>query len=174
MKKENYMFFEKMLMDFKTNFHNKIKDYFEKMISESKEYFLNVQGAFEKVINQLTIKNKQEDMDYLKSDLLFEIVTLEEIVKYCLPKLKKSPRDDVKFVINVIESCYGNIEKNIVLAKIETIEPEVHERFNGKDHEAILVEEITGYKKGEIINVHTKGYKYKGVSVVRANIVAAK
>lgn len=173
-KKENIVAYEKQLIGFKVNFQDNIKDYFEKMIIESKEYFLNAQKAFEKIIKQLFSKNQNEDLDYLKSDLLFEIVTLEEIVKYCLPKLKDSPKNDVQRVIDIIESCYKQIEKNISLAKIETIEPATHERFNGKDHEAILVEEQSGYKKGEIISVHTKGYRYKSVPVVRANVVAAK
>lgn len=173
-KKENIVAYEKQLIDFKVNFQDNIKDYFEKMIIESKEYFLNAQKAFEKIIQQLFSKNQNEDLDFLRSDLLFEIVTLEEIVKYCLPKLKDSPKNDVQRVIDIIESCYKQIEKNISLAKIETIEPATHERFNGKDHEAILVEEQNGYKKGEIISVHTKGYRYKNVPVVRANVVAAK
>jgi len=173
-KKENIVAYEKQLIDFKMNFQDNIIDYFEKMIIESKEYFLNAQKAFEKLIQQLFSKNQNEDFDFLKSDLLFEIVTLEEIVKYCLPKLKDSPKNDVQRVVDIIESCYKQIEKNISLAKIETIEPATHERFNGKDHEVILVEEQNGYKKGEIISVHTKGYRYKNVPVVRANVVAAK
>lgn len=173
-KKEQYINYEKRLMDYKADFQEKIKEYFEKMISDSKTYFLNSQVAFEKILNQLIDKNDKEDISYLKTDLLFEIVTLEEIIKFCLPKLKDSQKDNVERVVEVIENCYVQIEKNILLAKIETIEPAIHDRFNGKDHEAILVEDRKGFKKGEIVAVHTKGYKYKGIPVVRANIVAAK
>lgn len=173
-KKENYVSYEKELLGFKVNFHNNIKEYFVKMISESKQYFLNAQIAFDRLANQLINKNNEEDFNYLKADLLFEIVTLEEVVKYCLPKLKASEQVNVLKLVDIIEACYKQIEKNILLAKLEPIEPVLHERFNGKDHEVILVEELVDYKKGEVINVHTKGYKYKGIPVVRANIIAAK
>ncbi|PKM52521.1 MAG: nucleotide exchange factor GrpE [Firmicutes bacterium HGW-Firmicutes-7] len=173
-KKEDFIDYEKQLMDFSVDFNNNLGYYFEKMLAGSKEQFINIKEAFSRLVYLLKEQNLKADGAYLKTDLLFEMVTLEEIVKFCLPKLKVHEKESVKELVQLIEDCYLQIENKIKHSGIEMIEPNIHDKFNGKEQEIILVESVEGFKKGEIVAVHTKGYKYKNIPVVRANVIAAK
>lgn len=173
-KKENAVAYEKQLIDFCDVLMAKSEAYFEEMLSSSTRPFVAAHESYKKLFHQLLNHNLKFDLAYLKTDLLFEIVTLEELVKFSLPKLSLHEHTHVKEAVKVIQDCYKNIEKVLQKARIETLEPKIHEKFNGKEHEAIMVEKAIDFQKGEIVSVHTKGYTFEGLTVIRANVTAAQ
>lgn len=173
-KKENSVAYEKQLLDFSVKIKSKIDEYFEEMLRCDKYPFVFVHENYQKLFEQLLGHNLKFDLSYLKTDLLFEIVTLEEIVKYALPKLISDDHKAIQEVIEIIRECYEKISRNITKAGIEPIEPRIHDKFNGKEHEVIMTEEVEGFIKGEVVTVHTKGYKFEGLPILRASVIAAK
>lgn len=173
-KKENSVAYEKQLFDFSKKIQSKIDEYFEVMLKCDKYPFVGAHESYKKLFEQLLGHNLKFDLSYLKTDLLFEIVTLEEIVKYSSPKLTQGDHKVLLEVIEIIRECYDKISRNITKAGIEPIEPQVHDKFNGKEHEVIMTEEVEGFIQGEVITVHTKGYKFEGLPILRASVTAAK
>lgn len=172
-KKEDFVKFEKQLLDFSISFHNNINQYFNKLIMESKAYFMEIQEKYNIETEKLMQHNLMKDIKFLREELINEVITLEELVKYSLPKLAKYKEENAKAVNSYIKSGYKRIEKNLQLAGIEKIEPLLKERFNGKEQQVILIEQAKGFEKGEIASVHTKGYKLKEYILARANVVVA-
>ncbi len=172
-KKEDFVKFEKQLLDFSVNFQSNINQYFNKLIMESKAYFMEIQEKYNLETEKLLQYNLMKDIQFLREELINEVITLEELVKYSLPKLAKYREENAKAMNFHIKNGYKRIEKNLQLAGIEKIEPLIKEKFNGKEQQVIMIEEAKGLDKGEIVSVHTKGYKLKEYILARANVVVA-
>lgn len=173
-KKEDNIYFEKQLLDFKNEFVQRAEVYLDEAIQGSNEGFLLAQEKYNKLVIKIKEENLKRDIKYLKNDLLFEIITLEEVVKFSLPKLEEEEGENVKSFIDYLYQTYERICMLLEKNKIHEINPMPHDKFNGLEHEVIIVEEEEGFNKGEIIRVNTKGYKYNDIIIVRANIIAAK
>lgn len=173
-KKENIVAYEKQLIDFSDLLLLKIASNFEEMLCSERRPFLEAHESFKKIFHQQIDHNFKFDLAYLKTDLISEIITLEELVKFSLPKLLSQEHVSVKEAVRIIQKTYESIEKILKKAGIESLEPKSHDKFNGKEHEVIFVEVVESFQKGEIVSVHTKGYKIGVFIILRANVIAAK
>ncbi len=173
-KKEHTVTYEKQLLDFGNRIHNKVRDSFDVMLISSERPFIAAHESYNKLIHSLLEHNLKVDLSFLRTDLLSEMSTLEELVHHSLPKLEHLEHDQVRQAVKIILDCYVYIDKILNQSRIVSFEPIPHEKFNGKEHDAILVEENKGYQKGEVISVHTKGYRFEDFVILRANVTAAK
>jgi molecular chaperone GrpE (heat shock protein) len=173
-KKEKLVLYEKKLIDFLETLTNEFEMYFDDLIAGSKEDFLKAHKKYVKLENQIKADNAKHDFNYLKQDLLFEVVTFEEIIKYSMPKIMACPNEEVKKAAEMIMEEYHHIEKTIQRSGIRLINPEAHERFNGIEHEVLVAEETNEFQKGEIMQLYTKGYKYFDKVIIRASVTVAK
>lgn len=173
-KRDQYLMQNKQLFDFKEKFLDKFEENFEKMLVDSTRHMLAAQEDFNKLVNRLEDQCLKMDMEFLKNDLLFEVVTFEEIITHSLPKLQIYDEEAVLLALDQINELHAKIEKVIHQAGIGSITPHNHQKFNGKEHEVIMVEERVGFNKGEIIQAQTKGYIFHGVILMRANVIVAK
>ncbi len=146
---------------------------FEEMCHAQGDPLEEMGRQFERLIKEMERGHLKQDIAYLKHDLLPEINTFEDLVNQTLPKLQSSGLDTHKPLIAEVVNLNKLIQNLVRKAGIKTIKPMNHERFNGKDQEIILVEAQEGYSKGEIIKVHTKGYKYADIAVQRAQVIVA-
>ena len=173
-KKEDIIYYEKQLLEYKNSFTNKIPVFLDNAIQGSNEDFLNGQEKYNRLAEKLVIENTQRDIKYFRDDFLFEIITLEEIVRISLPKLISLEGDRINTFVEIVEGTYERISRLLEKNSIEEIYPKEHDKFNGLEHEIIYAETNEEYKKGTIIKVHTKGYRYNNNIILRANVIAAK
>lgn len=173
-KQNNIVNYEKMFFDFANDIKNKFEDYFHIMLDEDRNIFLEKQNSYKRMYEDVIQKAKQVDMDYLKYNLLFEVVTLEEILNHSLPKLEKYDHTICQQTIKIVEKAYDEIQSLLKKFNLTIIDPVPGDRFNGKIHEVTVVEASDTYKKGQIIKMETRGYIYKNTPVVRAHVVVAK
>lgn len=114
-------------------------------------------------------------MAYLRNDLLFfEIRSFDEIVKLSLNKFIECEQSNEHVVVKELVRVYKQSRKALNRSDILFIEPEPHEKFDGKLHEVLMAKEEEGYGKGEIIKCQGIGYVKDDYVIMRANVIAAK
>ena len=174
LKKEKLVAYNKRLQDFCNDFARRITLLFEQMVETAdKQVFVDFQRSYDKLFNELSDKNLKEDLAYLRSDLLFEVVTYEEIIKGSLPKLISGGNSFSVRIAEVIKGTYEVIQTMIQKAGIYIISPTAGEKYNGIFHEILHIEIKEGFTRGDIIEVYTLGYKYLDRIIIRANVIAA-
>ncbi|MDA3846022.1 MAG: nucleotide exchange factor GrpE [Vallitaleaceae bacterium] len=164
---------EKQFYDYINDIKDHFEDYFHQMLNDSAQVFIGLQDDYIRLFQDVLGSIKKADIDYLKYNLLFEVVTLEEIVTYSLPKLRAYEHALSKQVISLVSSTYEEISSILKRFNIAMIEAIPGEKFNGKIHEVTVVEPNETYGKGKIIRMETKGYIYKDIPVVRAHVIVA-
>ncbi|MDR2939948.1 MAG: nucleotide exchange factor GrpE [Clostridiales bacterium] len=112
--------------------------------------------------------------NYLKENILSEIMSFEEIEHYSISKLKGPGHDILNKYSLIFEKVMFSIDRILEKNNIERISPSVHDLFNPKEHEILVAEKKDGFNKGEIIKPLNNGFKKDGAVIIRANIVAAK
>jgi len=174
MKKQSHLIYSEVMINFKNDFEKKCEGYLEEVIVGSKVGFNVAQGKFLKIIEKQKEENLNDDLDYVKKDILFEIKTLEDLMHLSIDKLKVSDeRQCIRFV-DCVDKMYQRILKQLKRNDIIPIIPKEHETFNGKIHEVLIAEEIEGFNKGEIIRTQNSGYIFENRILVRASVIAAK
>ena len=174
-KKEEEIFFEKETRIFAT----KLKDfmnalYLGNLSKEPKEEMLFVQNQFFQLKKSLQKKQLKKNIDFLKYGLLFEVSTFDELIKESIEKLRFNQLESIQLLIDHIDQSYHKIFELIEDAGLEIINPKPKEKFSGKLHEIILVEEESGFNKGEIVSTKTIGFKKDQLVIIRAHVIVAK
>jgi molecular chaperone GrpE (heat shock protein) len=173
-KQNNLVKYEKQFFDFVHEVKNQFEDYFHIMLDEDKAIFFKKQNDYKKMFEDIQYESKQVDMDYLKYNLLFEVVTLEEILNYSLPRLGTYDNRVCHQAIAMVRKTYDEIQSLLKKFNLNLIDVVPGDKFNGKIHEVTVVEDSEAYNKGQIIRLETKGYIYKNIPVVRAHVIVAK
>lgn len=124
----------------------------------------------EKLISREVDSAASKSLAYLKESLLFEMITFEEIMNYSVSALEPKSGEFAKFMRECSDLLNHILEKN----DIYPIAPTARDIFNGREHDAIIAEKNSSYKKGEIIKLINRGYKLDDTVLVRANVIAAK
>ena len=57
---------------------------------------------------------------------------------------------------------------------IDLIRPTPHEMFNPKEHEILMAETLSDFKKGEIVKLMNSGYRQRETVLMRANVIVAR
>lgn len=165
---------EKKLYDIKAEFESQAESILNEAIDGSNEGFLGVQGKFKRRVDAIKSSHMKHDMTYLRNDLLFELRTFDELVRHSVEKLAEYEKDNAEPVIAVMKHVYTQSRKALNRNGILFLEPEPHEKFNGKLHEIMIAEEAEGFTKGEVIKCQNIGYIKDDYVIMRANVVAAK
>lgn len=165
---------EKTLYEFSESLKASFKGYYDQLMVEAEKSFYKVEKSFDQVINSHQRNLKKEDVSYLKHHLLFEVVTLEDILNQSLPRLRQSGNQEIETFILDIEETFNQIIGVLEAFMITPIIPEIGSRFNGKQHEVTLTESVDDYKRGQIIKCITRGYVFDGVTIIRAQVIVAK
>lgn len=124
-------------------------------------------ATHEKIRNRIT-ETENQMLQYLKNDILFEIVTLEDLKKYSIPKLNQELT-----LVKEFKKLDQRILKELQHRGITPITPHEHEKFNSQKHEILIAEVKEGFEKGEVIEVMNSGFEYIGSVIRRATIIAA-
>lgn len=132
------------------------------------------QLAVEALMAKILKDNHQQDIQYLQKELLFELQTYDEILRYALPKLSELEEDKCQNFIKQLHQLYDKCLVILEKQKIIIIDPEPHTLFDGKRHEVLLVQEEEGFTKGEIIRSHAVGYQFDEEVIIRATVICAK
>lgn len=165
---------EKKLFDIRSEFEAKAENILNEAIDGSNEGFLTIQERFQKKVDAIKISHINHDMAYLRKDLLFELRSFDEIVKHSVEKLIEYEESSAEALVKVMKYVYDQSRKILNRNGILFLEPDPHERFDGKLHEIMLAEQVEGYAKGEVIKCQNIGYIKDGYVIMRANIVAAR
>ncbi|MDR1067313.1 MAG: nucleotide exchange factor GrpE [Clostridiales bacterium] len=109
---------------------------------------------------------------FMRDTLLGEMSTFEEILTYSAPRLRETP--DAAAFVEVVDDVNAILRSILAENGVLLITPQPRDMFNAKEHEVILAEKNSEYKKGEIIKVMNSGFKRDGKVITRANVIAAK
>lgn len=134
------------------------------------QYLSKINNKIENILSRV----QKNIISFLKNIILFEISTFEEVYNYSVSLLKDETDTTVMQYVNLIDYEAINIQNLLVKNDISLISPTEHESFNAIEHEILLVEKNELFKKGEIIRVVNRGYKYNDIVIIRANVIAAK
>ena len=163
-----------MILEFREEFEDKCDAYFEEALQGKTSGFIYVQERFEKVINQSFEQAYEKELNYLTRDVLFEIKSFEEMIYQSIAILMKSEEESVLLFGNKMHYLFDIMIKILKKHKVERIFPQPGEKFNGKAHEIIFVEESSDFNKGEIIRTQNSGFVIEERVISRASVVAAK
>ena len=111
---------------------------------------------------------------FLKTHLLFECSTFEEILHYSVSRLRDAADPAVLAFAAVIDENAAMLPAIFAKHGIALIQPAPHDAFNGREHEVLMAEVHEDFKKGEIIKLMNCGYKQNDAVLLRANVIAAK
>jgi len=109
---------------------------------------------------------------FLREQLLYEMTTFEEVMRYSVPRLTESGA--AAAYAAVLDEGYNDLQKILEGNGVEIIHPAIGDMFDGRRHEVLMAETSPDHKKGEIIKAVGSGYVYKGTVLIRANVIAAK
>lgn len=173
-KKDISLVEEKKLINIRAEFEASAQSILKEAIDGSNQGFLSIQDKFKKRVDAIKGSHVKHDMAYLRNELLFEIRTFDEIVKHSVEKLIEYEESIAEPVIEIMKYVYDHSRKALNRSGILFLEPEPHERFDGKLHEIMMAEAQEGFEKGEVIKCQSIGYVKNGYVIMRANIIAAK
>ncbi len=165
---------ERELMQQKHSFLEQSADILEHALGGDDQTLHRLQQQFHNKVDQVKLRYKNFDMNYLKTDLLFELRTFEELVEHSLKKLIEHEPKSAKMMTDIMISTLERSRDILSSHRIEFIIPKEHEKFDGKYHEVMMAETTTGFAKGEIIKTTNIGYKLKDFVILRASVIAAK
>jgi len=143
----------------------------------SRQNFMDISSQLSSVFDDYGLKSRkmQKMIIRLKKDnILFEISTFEEIMNYSVSRMRNSQNDCIKKFVQNIDFVFDELRQVLSVIGIEVIAPEPHDLFNGREHEVIMAEKNSDFKKGEIIKLMNSGYKEGNHVILRANVIAAK
>lgn len=152
------------------------KDFDEKS-DDIDNYVNGIIIKFDKLFNKYRdISNKIEKLILsLKRDsILFEVSTFEEIMNYSVSRMRNSQNMYVEEFVQNMDFVFDELNQVLSVVGVEIIAPKPHDAFNGKEHEVIMAEKNSDFKKGEVIKLMNSGYKEGKYVILRANIIAAK
>lgn len=173
-KKDLSIIEEKKLYDLRLVFESDAENILKEAIDGSNEGFLSIQEKFKKRVEAIKLNHFKQDMAYLRNELLFEIRTFDEMVSHSLNKLVEYEGETSKAMTEIMKYVYNESRRLINKSGILFIEPDPHEKFDGKLHEIMMAEVDASYTKGEVIKCQGIGYIRDDYIIMRANVVAAK
>lgn len=173
-KKDLNILQEKQLLDLRNSFIKHSKNILDEVIEGLYNSMLIMESLYNKKIENIKISHFKQDMTYLRTELLFELRTFEEIVEYSLKKLIEIEMEVVDPIVEIMEKTVKDTRKALEMIDIVFIEPKSHDKFNGKIHEIMLAEVEDGFSKGEIIKCSGIGYSINEQVILRANVIAAR
>ena len=113
-------------------------------------------------------------VNFLKNTLLFEILTFDEMLSYSVSRLQASASADVRALADYIGIKAYDIRQALSKFGIQAVEPQPHDQFSGREHEALIAESSPEYKRGEVVSLVNRGYRFGDAVLVRANVIAAR
>jgi molecular chaperone GrpE (heat shock protein) len=173
-RKANQLDVTNIIFDFREEFEKNCNTYFEEAIQGTSSGFEHVQDRFDKVIHQAIDQAYERELTHLNKDILFEIKSLEDIIHQSIAILMENEQELVQSFGKKVRRLFELMIEDLKKYQVDRIFPEPGEKFNGRMHEIILVEESRDYIKGEIIRTQNSGFAIKGRIITRASIVAAK
>lgn len=173
-KKEDYLIYSEGFIAFKNQFEKNCETYLSQAIGGSNESFMEAQSKFNRLVDQAYRENEDKDLNYLKTEVLFEIKTLEDLIHHSIMKLKESGIAGCQGFANVVDTLYTRIVAQLRRIDILQINPKAHEVFNGKLHEVLVTESEEGFDKGEVIRSQNSGFVYGKQVLQRASVIVAK
>jgi molecular chaperone GrpE (heat shock protein) len=128
----------------------------------------------EKYAEKFAEKLRKQTIKFKKEQLLYEISAFEEIMCYSISRVKQDPSEAAVGYAAAAERCFSDISLCLLKSGIEIIRPNSGDRFNGKEHEVLMAEKNPDFAKGEIIKTMNSGYKQGDITLIRANVIAAR
>ncbi|PKM65310.1 MAG: nucleotide exchange factor GrpE [Firmicutes bacterium HGW-Firmicutes-2] len=173
-KKDVSILEDKKLLDMRMLISENGEDLLEDAIDGLTEGLLDIQTHYlkEMAVIEETVHN--QNMVYLKNDILFELRTYEEMMRHSLKKLVDIEGEKVKALSLLLMEAQQSFMNALERIHIKVIEPREHDQFDGKLHEAILAEALEGFEKGSIIKCQSVGYQLEPNILLRAMVIAAK
>jgi len=173
-KKDVSIIEDKKLLDMRMLITQKGEGLLEDAIDGLMEGLLDIQTHYLKEMTNIEETVHNQNMSYLKNDLLFELRTYEEIIRHSLNKLMDLEGDQVKALSLLLMEAQQAFMNALDRIHIIVIEPHEHDQFDGKLHEAIMAEPLEGFTKGSIIKCQSIGYQLESNTLLRAMVIAAK
>jgi molecular chaperone GrpE (heat shock protein) len=166
--------YEKQFIRFKEKLREEIETYFLDALMGEQVLMKKNQATLEGLMKKILKDNHQQDVRYLQKELLFELQTYDEILRYALPKLSELEEDKCQDFIKQLNQLYHKCLVSLEKQKIKVIDPQPHTPFDGKIHEVLLAQEEEGFSKGEVIRSHSVGYQFGDEVIIRATVIGAK
>ncbi len=173
-KKDVSIIEDKKLLDMRQLIAEKAEGLLEDAIDGVTESLLEIQTHYLKEMASIETTVHHQNMTYLKNDLLFELRTYEEMIRHSLKKLMDLEGNQVKALSVLLIEAQKAFINALERIHITVIEPNEHDPFEGKLHEAILAETLEGFTKGSIIKCQSVGYQLESNILLRAMVIAAK
>jgi molecular chaperone GrpE (heat shock protein) len=121
-----------------------------------------------------TLKLRKKLDEFLKTKVFSEIISLEEIENYSVPKLQESDDPSTADYLSVFNEAIDRINKILDDRGIMRIAPNPRDQFEAQYHEILLAESREGFSKGEIIKLVSKGFMEGDKVYIRANVIASR
>ncbi len=173
-RKTNQLDVANRMLGFRKEFEKKCADYLEEAIQGDSKDFERVQARFDKMVLQTMDEAYEGEIRHLNKDILFEIKSFEDIIDQSITRIMEDEQELVQTfgiqICQLFDKMIGDLKKY----QIERIYPQAGEKFNGKIHEVILVEESSDFNKGQIIRTKNSGFSIQDRIITRASVVAAK
>ena len=173
-KKDVSILEDKKLYDMRMLMAEKSEDLLEDAIDGVTESLLDIQAQYIKEMTLIEENVHNQNMTYLKNDILFELRTYEEMIRHSLKKLVDLEGEKVEALSILLREAQRAFINALDRIHITVIEPQEHDQFDGKRHEAILAETLEGFEKGSIIKCQSVGYQLETNILLRAMVIAAK
>lgn len=148
-----------------------VRVYFDQRLHHREDAFALTEKQCERLKRELEDIALKQDVAYLAQDLLPEINTFEDLIGGTLEKM--AGMEQLQWMVRLLADLSVHIGEISHGAGLEMIDPQAGERFNGREQEVLMVETDADRKKGEIIKVHTKGYRFGRVIVQRAQVIVS-
>lgn len=173
-KKEDFLIYSEGFIAFKNQFEKNCETYLSQAIGGSIDAFLEAQNKFDRLVEQAFSENEDKDLKYIKTDVLFEIKTLEDLIHHSIMKLKESDNKSCHDFAEIVDTLYSRIVAQLKRIDILKINPKPHDNFNGKLHEVLVTEKVEDFTKGQIIRSQNSGFVYGNKVLQRASVIVAK
>ncbi len=173
-KKEDFLIYSEGFIAFKNQFEKDCESYLSQAISGSIDGFLDAQTKFDRLVDQAFSENEDKDLNYMKTEVLFEIKTLEDLIHHSIMKLKESDLTSCYEFADIVDTLYNRIVAQLKRVDVLKINPKPHDVFNGKLHEVLVTEKNEDFAKGEIIRSQNSGFIYGKKVLQRASVIVAK
>ncbi len=173
-KKEDFLIYSEGFIAFKNQFEKNCESYLSQAIGGSIDAFLEAQNKFDRLVEQAFSENEDKDLKYIKTEVLFEIKTLEDLIHHSIMKLKESDNKSCHEFADIVDTLYSRIVAQLKRIDILKINPKPHDSFNGKLHEVLVTEKAEDFTKGQIIRSQNSGFVYGKKVLQRASVIVAK
>jgi molecular chaperone GrpE (heat shock protein) len=121
-----------------------------------------------------TVKRRKKLDEFIKTKIFSEIISIEEIENYSIPKLEESREYSTADYLKVFGEATDRINQILAARDIKRIAPKPREPFEAQYHEILLAETREGFSKGEIIKLVSKGFMEGDKVYIRANVIASR